>query len=214
MGVLIAELLDDGHQCFSLRVLHLDCTNITIPLHHSENRSLCLGASALCSLHLLGFVLVDFPATEIHFIQLNLSSQCRRVVLLEQCSYLMENEPSGFLCDFNVASQLAGRNTFLVAADKVHGKEPLAERNLRVLKDCPNGNGKVLLASGAVETSVSTGGAMMFATERAYDVAFLPSIVEEDLTAFLLAVEVGSEFEDIVEVVEVNHNSQVFSNLY
>ena len=101
-----------------------------------------------------------------------------------------------------------------MAADKVHGKEPLAERNLRVLEDCPDRNGKVLLASGAVETSVSTNGTMVFATERAYNIAFLPTRVEESLTAFLLAVKVGGQFKYVVKSVEVNHNSQIFSNLY
>ena len=96
-----------------------------------------------------------------------------------------------------------------MAADKVHGKEPLAKRDFGVLKDCPDHNGKVLFAPNAVETSVSTCGTMVFATERAYDVAFRPTRVEENLSAFLLAVEVGGKFEDIIEMVEVNHKSQV-----
>ena len=50
---------------------------------------------------------------------------------------------------------------------------------------------------------------MVFATERAHDVAFRPTRVEEGLATFLHAVKVCSKVEDIVEVVEVNHKSQV-----
>ena len=71
----------------------------SIPLHHSEDRGLGLGASALCVGRFLGFVLVLLPAAEVHFIQLNLSSQCRSIVLTEQCADLVQNEPRGLLSD-------------------------------------------------------------------------------------------------------------------
>ena len=97
--MLNTELFDDGQQGFTPCVLHLYGMSQSIPLNHSENWGLGLGASALCVGHFLGFVLVLLPTAEIHFIQFNLSSQCRRIVLMEQCSHFMQNEPCGLLRD-------------------------------------------------------------------------------------------------------------------
>ena len=97
----------------------------------------------------------------------------------------------------------------LVAANEVHGKEPLTKRDFRVFKDSPDSDGKIGLAVVAMKPAIRASCAMVLTTERAYDVAFRPTRVEENLAAFLLTVEVCSKFEDIVEMVEVNHKSPV-----
>lgn len=95
-----------------------------------------------------------------------------------------------------------------MARNKVHCKEPLDERNLGILEDSTNGNGKVRLAVAAMESSVSTAYAVMLPAEGADNVILAPTGFEDSLAALVLGVEVRSEFVDAIEMTEVNHKSQ------
>lgn len=120
----------------------------------------------------------------------------------------MQNEPSGFLRHGNIRSKLYGRDTFLVAGDKVHSEKPLDKRNLCVFEDSTNGNGEISLAVAAMESSVSTADAMVLSAERTDNVILVPTGLEDSLAALVLGVEVRSEFVYAIELAEVNHKSQ------
>ena len=120
----------------------------------------------------------------------------------------MQNEPSSFLCYGDIRSKLYGRDTFLVAGDKVHSEKPLDKRNLCILEDSAYGNGEVRLTVAAMESSVSTADAMVLSAERTDNVILVPTGLEDSLAALVLGVEVRSEFIYAVKLAEVNHKSQ------
>ena len=95
-----------------------------------------------------------------------------------------------------------------MATDEVHGDEPLAEGNLRVLEDGSDGDGEVRLAMVAVEPSVGTAHTVMMSAEGADNILLVPTGLEDSLAALVLGVEVRSEFVYAIELAEVNHKSQ------
>ena len=121
----------------------------------------------------------------------------------------MQNEPRSFLRDMNVRSQLNGRDSLLVAGDKVHGNEPLAKGYLRVLEDCADKDGEILTAVRTTEGTILTSIAMVFSTERTDNILLVPTGLEDSLAAFFFSGKVVCEFEYGVESAEVNHKSQV-----
>ena len=62
-----------------------------------------------------------------------------------------------------------------MAADKVHGHEPLDKRQLGILEDSAHETGEVLETVVATETSVTTLGAMVCATIGANHVTVSPT---------------------------------------
>lgn len=212
--VISNELLDNRHKGNGLGVLYLHGTDITLTGHHTEDRGLGLGATALSVLGFLAFVLVGFTATKIHLIALHFAIKGGSVILLVEGTNLMENVPSGLLRDIDVRSQLNGGDTLLVARDKVHRNEPLAEGNLRVLKDSSHKHGEIGLAVTAMETAIGSNGAMVLTAERADNIFLLPTGFVDGLTAFLLGGEVIGQFKDAIEASEVNHKTQVSRCFY
>lgn len=105
----------------------------------------------------------------------------------------------------DVRSQLNGGNALLVAGNKVHGDEPLAKGNLRVLEDGSDGDGEVRLAMVAVESSVGAARTVMMSAEGADNILLVPTGLEDCPAAFVLGVEVLGEFEYGIEVRKVNH---------
>ena len=216
------EMLNDGNEGGSLGVSHLFrhlvgvrlLLNLAslgvhifrLPHHrHTEDGSLRLGATPLSLLRLLALVLVGFPTAEVHFVALH-HTRKGDILLCEQGANLVENEPRRLLRNGNVRSQLNGRNALLVATDEVHSEEPLAKRNLRVLKDGSDGDGEVRLAVTAMEPSVSTAHAMVVSAMGANHIFLVPTGLKDSLTALFLGGEVSGEFKYGVEAVEVNHN--------
>jgi uncharacterized protein (UPF0264 family) len=109
----------------------------------------------------------------------------------------------------DVVCQLNGRDALLVAADKVHGDEPLAEGYLRILKDSTDGDGEILAAVRATKRTILAVMAMMLTAERADHIVLIPTGLKDGLTAFDFRIKVGCQFKDGVETSEVNHKSQV-----
>ena len=105
----------------------------------------------------------------------------------------------------DVRSQLNGGNALLVAGNEVHGDEPLAKGNLRVLEDGSDGDGEVRLAMVAVESSVGTAHTVMMSAEGADNILLVPTGLEDCPAAFVLGVEVLGEFEYGIEARKVNH---------
>lgn len=217
-------MTDNGNDCRRLGVSHplrnfvgmrlfLNFTSLLVylfgfPLHsHTEYGSLRLG-SALSAPGFLRFVLVGFTSTKVHFVTLHNTRKDNIIVLFEESTHLMQNEPSGFLRYGDIRSQLNGGNAFLVAGDKIHGEKPLHKRNLGILEDSTYGNGEVRLAVAAMESSVSTADAMVLPAERTYNVILVPTGLKDSLATLVLGVEVRSEFVYAVELAEVNHKSQ------
>ena len=202
------ELLDDGQQGFTPCVLHLYGMSQSIPLNHSEERGLGLGAPALCVGCFLGFVLVLLPAAEVHLIQLNLSSQCRRIVLMEQCSYLMQNVPSGLLRDGQITGQLMRGYAFLVAADEIDGHEPFLQRQFRVLKDGTYKAGESFMAVPALELIVAIrAGIYMGRAAKRTNYGLAPTLFSDEVPATLVRVEMLHEGDKRVEVIDVKFHS-------
>ena len=101
-------------------------------------------------------------------------------------------------------------NALFVAADKVHGHEPLDKGQFGVLEDSTDKAREVLEAVVATETSVTTLGAMVVSAIGANHVTVRPTRFDDGLLAFLLAVEVGCETDNVVELCEVNHSNIPF----
>lgn len=218
------EMLNDGNEGASLGVgnllrnlvgvcllgnlARLGVHLLRLPHHsHTEDRSLRLGATPLSLLRLLGLVLVGFPTAKVHFVALNNTRKCH-IFLCEQGADFVEDEPRRLLRDGNVRSQLNRGNTLLVAGDKVHSEEPLAEGNLRVLKDSSDSDGEVRLAVVAVESSVGTAHAVVVSAERANHIVLVPTGLKDSLTALVLGGEVVRQFKYGIETAEVNHISK------
>lgn len=204
------ELFDNRHKGLRLSVLHLHGTYGSFTFHHTENGRLGLGATSLGLFRFLGFVLVRFTAAKVHFVHFHLAGKGGSIVLFVQGANLVENKPSGFLRDVNVTAELVGRNTLLVAADKVHCHKPLDKGNLGVLKDSSDKHRKVPLAMVATVAAVSTFYAMVTAAVRAYNVTLFPTRIADSTQATFLGIEVFSEFKNRVKVRKVNH-IKVFS---
>ena len=66
----------------------------------------------------------------------------------------------------------------------------------------------------AMVTAIGTSDTVVLPAERADNVILIPTGLKDCLTAFILGVEVGGKFVDAIEVVEINHISQVLRFLY
>jgi hypothetical protein len=97
-----------------------------------------------------------------------------------------------------------GGNTLLMAADKVHGNEPLNQRQFGVLEDSTHETRKVLEAVVATEATIATLAAMVCAAVGANHVAVAPTRIDDCLLAFLLGIEIGGERNDVVESAKVH----------
>ena len=95
-------------------------------------------------------------------------------------------------------------DTLLVGGDKVHGDEPLLQTEFAVLEYRTDGFGERVSAVVAAETPVLAFNAVGTAAYRANDV-FTPTLFADNLTAFLVGVEMGGEFDKRVEFGEVYH---------
>ena len=58
----------------------------------------------------------------------------------------MAEIPSGLVGYFQGALELVGRNPFAGFAHQVDGREPLGKRQVRIMEDCPGGNGELVPA--------------------------------------------------------------------
>ena len=104
-------------------------------------------------------------------------------------------------------------NSFLVAADKIHSNEPFDEWQLCILEDSTYEARKVLVALCAVETSVLGHLAVMFTTIRANNVLLLtdtPTTLNDGLLALLVRSEIRCERDNVVELLEINYNTELF----
>ena len=203
VGNLLRHLVGMG---FLLHLARNGVNLLALPNHrHTENGGFRLGAAPLCLGGFLVFVLVGFTSAKVHFVALH-SALKNHIFLNEQCAYLVENEPRGFLRNGNVSSQLHGGNALLVAGDEIHRNEPLAEGYLRVLKDSTHRYGEILAAVGATERTVLAGAAIVLPAERANHIILLPTRFKDCLAALFLGVEVGSESKYGVEATEIYHN--------
>ena len=117
----------------------------------------------------------------------------------------MENEPRSLLCDVDIRCQLNRRYAFLVARYKIHSEKPLDETDFRILEYGSNEDGEIRLAVGAMESSVSTGNAMVLSTERTNNIVLFPTGFENVTFAAFLAIEVGRKFDNAIEMTEVYH---------
>lgn len=206
LGVVGHELLDNRHKGLGPRVLHLHGADGALALYHTENRGLGLRAAALRLLRPLGLVLVGLAPAEIHLVHFHLAPERGRIVLRVEGAYLVENVPRGLLRDVEVTAELAGGYPLLVGGNEVHGNEPLAQGNLRVLEDSADGDGEVPLAVVAAVAAVLALRAVMPAAVGADHVVLCPTGVAYRSAAALLGAEVVGECENGVEVLEVNHS--------
>ena len=151
---------------------------------------------------LLGFVLVGFPTTKVHFIALNSTPQAHHIMLCIKGANLMKDEPSSFLCNRNVGSQLNRRDTLLVGGDKVHSHKPLLKRKFGVLKDSSHKAREPLVTLSTFELIIPVGASVnvLTTTERTRYLT-MPTLLCDEVTATLVRVEVVSEGDEGVEVL-------------
>ena len=125
----------------------------------------------------------------------------------------MQNVPSGFLCDVNIGSKLHGRYAFLMTRYEIHGEKPFHEGYLGILEYGSNEDGEVLATMIATIRAVLASGTMVLSAERADDIILLPTRVADITAATFLAVEVGSQLDNAVEVTEVYHKNTMLRYL-
>jgi hypothetical protein len=91
-----------------------------------------------------------------------------------------------------------------MAADKVHGNEPLLQREFCILENRTRSAREVMLALIAAVTSVRTSYTVVFATVRAYNV-IAPTNLGKRLLADVFVVEVVNHCDNRVEFAEIYH---------
>ena len=200
-GTLLDELLDEGLQRGLVGLVNYESVDIghgfplavlvddERALHHAEHGLLGLGRT---SLRVWCFHRLVFPlllAADVHLVALHLSVEPIVIGLREQCTNLVQHVPCRLLRDLNVAGELARRHTLLVRRDEVHGEEPLAKRQLGVLKDGASRAGEIVLALVASETSVGATSTVVVAAVRA-DHVIAPPRLDESLLAGLFVREI------------------------
>lgn len=79
-----------------------------------------------------------FSLPHIDLIALHSTLKGFRIALRIKQADFLQHVPCACLGDVEVTAQLMGGNTLLMAADKVHGHEPLDKRQLGILEDCAN----------------------------------------------------------------------------
>ena len=212
IGIVCHELLDYGHKGSRLRVGNNDNPCLALPYHHTEYGSLRLGTPTLSFLCLLGFVLVGFPATEIHFVYLHLAFKGRSIILIEEGAYFMENVPRCLLRYLNIPCELVGGYALLVAADKVHSHKPLLQRQFGVLKDGSDKTRETLVAISTFELIVSvTADIDVGAATVGADNHLAPALLCDKVTATLVTIEMVGEGDKGIKVLKCkSHSSRYF----
>jgi hypothetical protein len=99
-----------------------------------------------------------------------------------------------------------------VAANQVHGNEPLEKFRLRVLENRTHKTGEVLSALSATESPVLSLTAVVSAAVWAYDVSVRPSAVYDGVSALFLRIEVHCQGNEVVELAEIYHKLAFFLN--
>ena len=119
----------------------------------------------------------------------------------------MQHVPCRGLRHLDVTAQLMRGNALLVAADKVHGHEPLDEGHLCPLEYSPDKAGEVVQARLAAEAPVLPDLTLVRSAVGADYVAVRPTALDNGLAARFLRVEVRGKGDDVVEFAEVYHSS-------
>lgn len=92
-----------------------------------------------------------------------------------------------------------------MAANQVHGNEPLEKFHLRILEYRAHKTGEVPSALPATESSVLSLTAVVSAAVWAYDVSVQPSAVYDGVSALFLRIEVHCQGNEVVELAEIYH---------
>jgi hypothetical protein len=105
----------------------------------------------------------------------------------------MQHEPSSLLGNMDVSTKLMGRDTLLMATDKVHSHEPLLQWEFGILKDCAYQAGKPFLAVTTFELVVTIGaGIDMYRTTERADNHLMPSLFSNEIpTSFIIVKMIG-----------------------
>lgn len=118
--------------------------NLVIAVKHTQHSGLVNPTSP--EMHSLAQMLIPVFAANESFIDLDNTIQRLVVPVCKDVSNSVKHEPSSFLSDTNVSTQLHGRDALLVGRDQVESKEPLLQWEGRVLEDRTNANRERLTA--------------------------------------------------------------------
>ena len=96
--------------------------------------------------------------------------------------------------------------------DKVHSQEPLDKWEFGILEDSTNEAREILTTVLATELTILAYNTMMTTTVGAYDITVSPTTFDDGLLALLVRVEIRGEGDNTVELLEINHNAELFLN--
>ena len=192
MSIVSNELFDDGQKRSSLGVLYDKSTGFAFSCHHTEDGSLSLGGTSLRSFCFLGFVLIGFTSTKVHFVHFHLTVKDGSIVLCKQSTNFMENIPCSLLRDVDVTSKLMGGNPLLMATDKIHSHKPFLQGQFGIFEDGAYKTGESLVTIGTLELiiTVATCVNMHGAAVRA-DNHLTPTLLGNEVTATFVAIEMA-----------------------
>ena len=122
-----------------------------------------------------GLMLPFLLTANVHLVTFHSTFECLGIILRVKQTYLLKHVPRGSLGYMNVTAQLVAADTLFVGRYKVHCNEPLDKRQLCILKDGSDKTGKILSTVLAAESSIFTGGTMVFTAVWAYNVAVSPT---------------------------------------
>src|SRR5438067_1229290 len=104
----------------------------------------------------------------------------------------MHHEPSGFLRNAEIASNLIRADPVFAVANHPHGHEPLVERERRILKDRVDLDGKLLPALFTLPPLLRSKPVVVFmAASRAFWFPIGPTHLSHDVDARLLIAEIA-----------------------
>src|SRR6185312_9143695 len=97
--------------------------------------------------------------TDIRLVNLDLAAHLAvEVPGLHGMANAMGHEPSGLVGDPKHSVKLMGTHALLAGRHQVDSHEPLVKRDMRTLKDRPDGHGKLTLARAAPEQALTSRG--------------------------------------------------------
>lgn len=138
MGTSFDIVMNSRYDTLPLGVLNDAGADFTVTLKHSLNCNFPDMTAALTfeQSQLAALVHVPRLATYVRFVNLNLTAQFGKAAILHRQPDSLKHEPSGFLCDTQIAVKLVGTNTVLTTNQQPSRRKPLPKWNRRVLKDC------------------------------------------------------------------------------
>ena len=159
-----------------LRILGVDKAQIAVALANPDHNG--LGGTRTPTTLL---------ATNVGFVNLYRAGQLWLVRFLHRCANAMAKIPRRFVAHANGALDLAGRHSLLGFTEQRRCDEPLPQRQVGVVKDCPDRHAKLVVALIAVVLRAIGDGRSFRLAARALRAVFLAQLLQGFAALFIRA---------------------------